>query len=109
MTLEMVTSNTCVGFERNSPLFVHLHDALHDFISTQWRRHRGLLCNRRNTGSQQSQRRQKPAWVKVKTLGKQNHHFLLRGRRRKATTASCSVSPAYEFLSRVQTVTSATG
>src|SRR5215831_14287037 len=107
MTLEMVASNTCVGFECTSPLFVHLHDTLHDFISVQWSRHGGLLRNRRNAGSHQSQRRQKPACVRVRTLEKRNHHFLLHGKPRKATTDSWSVSLAYESLSRVQTVISA--
>src|SRR5215472_8883375 len=79
----MVASNTCVGFERISPLFVHLHDAPHDFISAQ--RRRGLLCDCWNACSQQSQNWQKPACVKVTTLGKRNHHLLLHGKRRKAT------------------------
>src|SRR5215469_12612348 len=100
----MVASNTCVGFERISPLFVHLHDAPHDFISAQLRR--GLLRDCRNADGHQSQRRQKPAWVKVRTLKKRNHYFLLHGKRRKRQQSACSRSLAYESLSRVQMVTS---
>src|SRR5215469_5828237 len=103
----MVASNTCVGFERISPLFIHLHDAPHNFISAHGGRDGGLLCDRRSAGSQQSQRRQQPTCVKVRTLEKLNHHFLLRGKRRTRQQCSCLGSLTYESLPRVQTVTSA--
>src|SRR5215472_4127411 len=106
VTLEMVASNTGVGFERISPLFVHLHDALHDFIGAQWGRHRGLLCKRRNADSQQSQRWQQTKCAKVRTLEKRTHHFLLHGKRTKREQRLCFGSLAYDSLSRVQTVTS---
>jgi hypothetical protein len=73
----MVASDTRVAFERISPVFVHFHDAPHDFIGAQRGRHRGLLCDSRNADSQQSQHGQKPARLTLQFLGKPNHHLFL--------------------------------
>jgi hypothetical protein len=55
-------------------VFVHSHDPLHDFISAEWGRHGGLLRDSRSGDSQQHQRGQKSACVKVQIWGKPNHH-----------------------------------